>query len=318
MRSAMIALTILTAAPAVLSSAPALAQTAKAKGAAPVSPAQPDAERMAAAEKLTNQLWPLGTMRRQMEGPMAKFYDGLIDEVMGTKIADFVPAGEIPKSQKKMANKTFMQMAEESDPHFKERMRITIDVTNKEMIPLLEKAEPEMRHVLTLAFARRYSPLQMTDMSAFFATPSGQAFTSNWMTMYMEPELIGSFKKIMPDFIKAGPEIAKKVEAATAHLPKPKGMAMETVPGSDDAAMGAEGSATADAAAAQGAADAAAAAMGAAAAEPWDDPANWAPADKAAYDAAAQQADAANAKVEAVYTAAAERAKARLGTKKAK
>jgi hypothetical protein len=318
MRSAMIALTILTAAPAVLSSAPALAQTAKAKSAVPVSPAQPDAERMAAAEKLTNQLWPLGTMRRQMEGPMAKFYDGLIDEVMGTKIADFVPAGEIPKSQKKMANKTFMQMAEESDPHFKERMRITIDVTNKEMIPLLEKAEPEMRHVLTLAFARRYSPLQMTDMSAFFATPSGQAFTSNWMTMYMEPELIGSFKKIMPDFIKAGPEIAKKVEAATAHLPKPKGMAMETVPGSDDAAMGAEGSATADAAAAQGAADAAAAAMGAAAAEPWDDPANWAPADKAAYDAAMQQADAAIAKVEAVYTAAAERAKARLGTKKAK
>jgi hypothetical protein len=320
MRSALTSLALFAAVPALVVSAPAFGQTAKAKAAAPAAPgvaAQPDADHMAAAEILTNQLWPLGTMRRQMEGPMAKFYDGLIDEVMGTKISDFVPAGEIPKSQKKMANKTFMQMAEESDPYFKERMRITIDVTNKAMIPLLEKAEPEMRHVLTLAFARRYSPVQMTDMSTFFATPSGQAFTNNWMTMYMEPELIGSFKKIMPDFIKAGPDIAKKVEAATAHLPKPKGMAMETVPGSDDTAMGAAGS-TGEAV--DAASDAAAAAGDAAlaAGELWDNPSNWAPADKAAYDAAAQQADAANAKVESIYVAAAERAKARLSKTKAK
>jgi hypothetical protein len=295
---------------------PATSQPVKAAQAA--LPAKPDAETMAAAARITDQLWPIGTMRRQMEGPMAKFYDGLMDQVMGTKMSDFVPANEIPKSQRQNANQTLMQLAEKSDPHFRERMRITIDVTNREMIPLLEKAEPEMRRVVTLAIARRYSPAQMADMGAFFATPSGQAFAQNWLNLYMEPELFGSFKKIMPDFIKAGPDIAKKVEAATAHLPKPKSLAMETVPGSDDAAMGAEGSATVDAATAQGAADAAAAAMGAAEAEPWDDPANWAPADKAAYDAAAQRADTANAQVETIYMAATERAKARLGAKKAK
>ncbi len=302
MRKLIMSFAVAAIVPLALSTAPAFAQKAKASAPAAV-PAQPDAEHIGAAAKVTDQLWPIGTMRRQMEGSMGKFYDGIFDEIMSSKMSDFVPENEIPKSQRNSANKTLMQMAEASDPYFKERMRITMEVTTKEMIPVMEKMEPDMRRIMTLAIARRYSPAQMADMNAFFATPSGQAFATTWLNLYMEPEVISVYKRMIPDFIKAGPDIAKKVEAATAHLPKPKMPANVTVDAADDAAAGA-------AAAAE---DAAAGAM---TESPWEDPANWAPADKAAYDAAEAEATAANDKMNALYEASAERAKARLSKKK--
>lgn len=198
---------------ALASATPVLAQNAPATTVS--------AAREAAAVRVVDKLWPLGTYRRMMDGTMSKMMDSMMQSMFGMKASDIAPPDQKDKARKETGDKTMLELAEEKDPHFRERMKIFMDVMMTEMIPIAEKIEPGIRESLSRVYARDYSEAQLKELEAFLGTPTGTVFGQRWMMSMVDPEMIANMAKIAPTLMQAMPEIMKKVEAATAHLPPP-------------------------------------------------------------------------------------------------
>ena len=273
--------------------APLTAQTATTPSA---NEAPTDPSRFAAAKPVIDKLWPLGTYRRIMDGTMSKMMDAMLDAAMGMKASDIGKGGD----------ELIGESAMKADPHFRERMTISMNTMMSEMIPLMEKIEPKVRESLRTIYARKFTAPQLTEMATFFSTPTGGVYARESMVVYMDPEMIKAMQAFAPEMIQAMPAIIKKVEAATAYLPpvpKPK-------VDSDEAAAGAEAAVDAAADAVKDAVDAASDV------DPAYDPANWSAEDRATSETLSSQYSAAGDKFFSFSEEAATRAKAKLNAKK--
>ena len=70
--------------------------------------------------------------------------------------------------------------------------------------------------------ARRFDEKQLSDINAFLATDSGRAFGGQSMAMWVDPDVMRSMVGSFPEIMTAMPAAMKRLEAETAHLPKPK------------------------------------------------------------------------------------------------
>jgi hypothetical protein len=206
----------LVAALMIAGSAPAFAQAAPAEALI----AAPDLARVSAAKPVIDKLWPLGTYRRMMDGTLSKMMDQMMASMLDMPASDMAkaidPTGEAAKAAD---GKSMGEMAMAADPHFRERMKITMDVMMRELIPLMEKMEPQVRGNLANIYARKFDAKQLVEMDAFFSTPTGKAYAEQSMLAFMDPEMMKSMQAFVPEMMKAMPDIMKKMEKATAHLP---------------------------------------------------------------------------------------------------
>jgi hypothetical protein len=186
--------------------APAQAPSRMAVEAGTVDPA-----RQAAAEKVVGALVPQGIYLRIMRDQFPKMMDVMMGQ-MGS-----MTGAELGRTGGEALDTT----ARNADPHFAERMRIMTKVMGEEMGVVMDRIEPRVRAGLSRAFARKYTAAQLSDMNAFFGTPSGKAFASGYLLQFTDPELMREMATVAPEMIQAMPAVMKKVEAATAHLPMP-------------------------------------------------------------------------------------------------
>ena len=203
---------------------PAMAQSSAstASTASTLSETQTDPARIQAAKPVVDKLWPLGTYRRMMDGTMSKLMDSMMESMMGMKASDIAGAADMSgKAGKPVDDQSMGALAEKADPNFRERTRIMMDVMMSGMIPVMEKIEPQVRENLTKIYARRFSAVQLADMAAFFATPSGTAYAEQSMLVFMDPQMIQGMQAFVPELMKAMPDIIKRAEEATKHLPLP-------------------------------------------------------------------------------------------------
>jgi hypothetical protein len=116
---------------------------------------------------------------------------------------------------------TFREMFKAEDPHFEERMRITMKVVGEEVRRISKPIEPKFRDGLSKSIARRFTRDQLVPIAAFLETEPGRAFAAQWMTLFIDKDVMLAMIQSFPTMIKEMPAAFKKVEAATAHLPKP-------------------------------------------------------------------------------------------------
>ncbi len=185
---------------ALLAAAPAAAQTASV--APPAAPEAIDPGRLALAGRVVRVLVPDGVYLRLMRDRFPAMMDAMMAN-MDTAI----PGGR--------------DKARAADPAFDERMRIMARVMSEEMGPLMSRMEPSLRTGMARALARRFTTQQLTDLAAFYATPSGAAFGEQFLSLFVDPEIMGEMMKMTPTMMQEMPRIMRKVEAATAHLPPP-------------------------------------------------------------------------------------------------
>lgn len=191
---------------------------------APAGPASAsvDPARISAASEVVDKLWPLGTYRRMMDGTLSKMMDQIMASMFNMPAEDLAGiAGGSAEGTNAAGGKSMGEVATEADPHFRERMKLSMDTMMREMIPLMEKMEPQVRKSLSAIYARNYTTTQLGEMNAFFSTPTGQIYARNSMLVFMDPEMVSAMQGFVPELMKAMPGIVKKVEAATAHLPPP-------------------------------------------------------------------------------------------------
>jgi hypothetical protein len=203
-----------------LAASPLVAQTSNVPAPPPASaPLEP--AHLALARTTIDFVWPLGTYERMMKGTMDKMMDAMFQSMFDMKLTDIVPQTGKNAPDPKAANLTMREMMEKADPHFQERLRITTRVMMEEMIPMMNRVEPDIRAGLARAYARKFTDEQLADMNRFFATPSGRVYASEAMLTMMDPEVMSSVMKFAPEFIREMPGIMAKVQAATASLPPP-------------------------------------------------------------------------------------------------
>lgn len=189
----------------------AAAQSAPATEAATDAAAlpEPDPERLAAAERVVDRIWPVGTFRRVM--------DSTIDSTM----AMVTGAGEamaetawIPEDNSKDARRAQHEArtgrplsgtseddaaatasSEEAEAGFR-RM-------NEAMIPIFERIEPPIRAAIARIYARRYSLSELGELDAFFATPTGARYAEDSLTLMNDPEMVQTMASMMGELMPA-------------------------------------------------------------------------------------------------------------------
>jgi hypothetical protein len=134
--------------------------------------------------------------------------------------------GAKPEELAKLDKGTLGDILAILDPAHQQRMAITMHELMPLMTQMVTDLEPGMREGLAHAYANRFTPAQLADMNAFFDTPSGSAYAANAMLIQTDPEVIGQMTSALPRAMRTMmsqmPAIAKRVDAASAGLPKPR------------------------------------------------------------------------------------------------
>nr|WP_294847654.1 hypothetical protein [uncultured Sphingomonas sp.] len=175
----------------------------------------PDPARLALARQSTAALLPNGSYANAMGTMIDRFADGVLN----------MSEADLPRSSKDKkppSKETLRQKLVKDDPYFEERMTIMRRVAGEEMMKISAILEPRMREGLARSLSRRLDGKQLTDLNAFLATDSGKAFGRENFAMWIDPDAMRSIIGAMPDLMMAMPNIFKRIEAETAHLPKPK------------------------------------------------------------------------------------------------
>ena len=190
-----------------------------------------DPARLAAARTAVDSILPKGAYGKMMQDMMGSTMDQMMGSMLDMSTADlaksFCPETG-PKKQgceKGVSTESMREQIKKEDPYFEERMHITAKVMGEEFGRIGAILEPGMREGLSKSLAKRFTVEQLTDVNRFFGTSSGHAFAAQMLSMWIDPEVMKSVMGSMPELMKAMPDMMKKVEAATAHLPKPKAKA---------------------------------------------------------------------------------------------
>lgn len=180
-------------------------------------PAQPDPApaRLALSRVTVQGLFPDGTYGEMMDSMLG----GIADRVLDLSEADFGGKG---KEGKPPPRATLREAALKDDPHFEERMAIMERVIGEEMSKIAKIVEPKLREGLARSMARRFDEKQLSDVNAFLDTDSGRAFGKQSMAMWVDADVMRAMVASFPEIITAMPDAMKRIESATAHLPKPK------------------------------------------------------------------------------------------------
>jgi hypothetical protein len=214
MKSLLFALLLGTAAPALAQAAPAQA------------PAETiDPQRLALARTTVDGIWPAGTYSKMMNQMMTGSMNEMMGSFMNMSEADVAKTvGVDAKAKPDIApsKETIRERMRKEDPYFEERIRLTNNVLGEEMARVGAILEPKLREGLSKAVAKRFTPAQLTDINRFLATDSGRAFGADMMLLWVDPDVLKSMMGSIPELMKELPDMAKKIDAATAHLPKPK------------------------------------------------------------------------------------------------
>ena len=207
-----------------LPAAPALAQTPPAPppAAAPVD-APIDSGRLAAAEITVAHVFPDGTYARIMDKSMDMVMSSMMDSVGKMSLRDVAAMGGMSEEQlAKVGPGTLNELMAIYDPVYEQRMQLTMRVMMGEMGTMMTRFEPAIRDGLAQAYARRFTAVQLAEMNAFFATPTGKAYAAEAMVIFMDPAVMAKMQEFLPVLTRQMPAIMGKVQAATAALPKPR------------------------------------------------------------------------------------------------
>lgn len=210
LKAALVALALGSAVPAV--HAQDSAKTAQ--------PAQIDPARLAAATPVVAKLFPVGTYKRMMGETMSKMMDGMMGSMLRMPVAQIAKMSGL-STEKVLAlpEASVEEVTTIVDPHFRKRTKLGMDAMFGSMADLMDSFEPNVRAALTRAYARKFEIAQLGEINAFFDTPTGNKFASDYMSMFVDPEIMGEMQALMPEMMKKMPDFVTAAEKATKGLP---------------------------------------------------------------------------------------------------
>lgn len=181
------------------------------------APEIPDAARLAAAGRLVDLMMPPGTMREIMSDSMPDM-DAMLAQAAESLGID--TAGMSPQERARAVEARGVQ----SDAHFRERLRITLDVTRRVMGDVMAEMEPDMRRIMVTMMARNFDQAELGELLAFITTPTGRKYAQMALNMGRDPAWQEIMTVLIPRLAtETTARVGTAVRDATAHLdPAPR------------------------------------------------------------------------------------------------
>lgn len=182
--------------------------------------------RLTLAEQTTAALVAPGSLERMIDNLYGKMFTRFMKEFDGTSdlmisIKTGVESDEIAKLDEKSKE----AIADMFDPHRKDRE----DQITRIIKPLISEAladvERPMQGGLAKAYARKFSVGQLNDLNSFLATPTGKAYSQEWMALQADPEVMLAVVKAMPPLVNKFIDRAPTIEADMKDLPQDRALA---------------------------------------------------------------------------------------------
>ena len=195
--------------------------TAAAQETAPAA----DAASLEAARVTVDHVFPTGTYARVMDKTMDAMMGPMMDSMGEMPMGAIASAAGLSEEDvAQLGDSTMREVMELLDPAYRQRMDLGMRAMMSEMTAMMTTVEPAIRQGLAQAYAKRYTPAQLAELNAFFATPTGGAYAADSMLIFMDPEVMGAMQGFIPQMMEQMPDIIAKVETATADLPPPRSL----------------------------------------------------------------------------------------------
>jgi hypothetical protein len=186
----------------------------------------PDPARLAAARSAVGTMFPPGAYAKAMTG----FFDTMIDRGLTMSEADFAalaPAAKPGKGKKAKppSTLTFRQELAAKDPNFDAKLAAVRTFMGQTMIKLGAAAEPALRDGMARSLARKFDVVQIAEINAFLATPTGRLYGREMVGLWFEPDVIRGTFASLPEMMRLLPGMMQDVgslESQIKALEKPK------------------------------------------------------------------------------------------------
>ena len=109
------------------------------------------------------------------------------------------------------------------DPAHEDRVDAILNVMTGSMGTMFAELEPPMRDGLSKAYAVRFDERQLADISAFFATPTGNIYAKESMALLADPQVMQSIMGTLPSMMGSFGDIEASMTEAMLALPAERG-----------------------------------------------------------------------------------------------
>lgn len=183
-------------------------------------PLTPEQEaRLPLAEAVVAQLMPQGSMG-QMMGDLSNSILAPLQEMAPYGAAEYV-AGRLGKDEweLQMDEAQAESAASLLDPAWRARSERERQIFPQIMQRTVEGMEASMRRAMAEMYAIRFSEAELSDIAAFFTTPSGAAFARQSLDMASDPRVASASMAAMPAMLESFAGMEAQMAAAAADLP---------------------------------------------------------------------------------------------------
>lgn len=105
------------------------------------------------------------------------------------------------------------------DPAHEQRNAATMAAMREQMSGLFAAFEPALRSGLAEAYAVRFNDVQLADLEAFFATPTGAFYATESTMVFADPRTMAGMVESLPAMIADMPDMEGAMAAAVGGLP---------------------------------------------------------------------------------------------------
>ncbi|WP_435419257.1 DUF2059 domain-containing protein [Parerythrobacter aurantius] len=167
--------------------------------------------------------------------------EGAMAEMMGSMFDKFIkPLGDLPKTSAatraaqgigyeegdlELTEEQAKEIADMLDPAFEEREAREMALMPEMMATMMNAMEPPMRKAMAELYAINFTAAELSDIDAFFSTPSGATYARKSFTMASDPRVMAATFEAMPAMMGPISQMEERVKAATADLPPVRGYA---------------------------------------------------------------------------------------------
>ncbi|GMM94540.1 hypothetical protein [Qipengyuania sp. MTN3-11] len=181
--------------------------------------------RLPQARAIVEKIVPPGSMGEMM----GSMFDGMLGPIF--EMAGEISTGDAARLLGREAGELELDEAQARevalliDPALDER-----NARMKEALPriigqVMTALEPAMKTALTEVYAVYFDQTELTDIDAFFSTPSGASYARQSMKMATDPRYLSSMMQAMPSMMGSFTQMEAEMEALTADLPEQRAYA---------------------------------------------------------------------------------------------
>ncbi len=181
--------------------------------------------RLPQAQAVIAKMMPPGTLQQMMGGMFDKMLGPMMAMASEASSADIARELGVDPDTFELDDEEAARIAAIVDPAWKERRELEAAAVQRGMTAAMTAMEPAMRKGMADAYAATFTTAELTDIDAFFTTPSGAAFARKSYALSSDPRIMAAAMEGMPAMMAGMKAMEAEVKTATARLPARRGYA---------------------------------------------------------------------------------------------